>query len=109
MTTDDIKTAIETGIPGSVAEVDDPMGGGDHLRALVIASGFEGKSLVQQHLMVEEAVKAFRADGSLHALQLKTATPQQAADLGLVRPEAPSNLLRLRRGPAPQQPPSPDA
>lgn len=108
MTIDDIKNAIEKGIPGAVAEVDDPMGGGgDHLRALVIAAAFEGKSLVQQHLMVEESVKAFRADGRLHALQLKTATPQQAVEHGLVKPEAPSNLLRLRRGPAPEAPPAP--
>ena len=43
----------------------------------------EGKSRVEQHKMVQQPLKDKIADNSIHALQLKTLTPQQAKDAGL--------------------------
>jgi stress-induced morphogen len=75
-TADDIKTRIETAIPGARAEVEDWTGGGDHFRATVIATAFAGLSRIQQHRLVYDVFGA-EIGGPIHALSLKTETPQQ--------------------------------
>ena len=71
---DKIKQTVETAVDGATAYVIDP--DGQHLQALVISPSFEGVSLVKQHKMVMNALKeAF--DTHLHALQLKTFTPEK--------------------------------
>jgi stress-induced morphogen len=66
---------IETALPGSNVEVLDETGTGDHLRATVEASQFEGLSRIAQHRLVKAAVKARFDDGTIHALSLKTELP----------------------------------
>jgi stress-induced morphogen len=44
----------------------------DHLRVLVKSKAFAGKSLLDRHRMVEQAVRDARADGRLHALEIRT-------------------------------------
>ena len=69
--TDDLKTRIETAIPGSTAGVTDLTGTHDHFRATVIASEFAGMSRIEQHRRV---YAVFGADigGPIHALSLVT-------------------------------------
>ena len=66
---------IETALPGSTAMVVD-QGGGDHLFAEVVAPQFGGLSRIEQHRLVYAAVKRYLDDGSIHALALKTRTPE---------------------------------
>ena len=66
---------IESALPGSSVEVIDETGTGDHLRATVAASQFEGLSRIAQHRLVKAAVKARFDDGTIHALSLKTELP----------------------------------
>jgi stress-induced morphogen len=66
-----IKSRIEAAIPGSVAEVDDWTGGGDHFRAIVSADAFTGLSRIQQHRMVYE-IFGDEIGGPIHALSLTT-------------------------------------
>jgi stress-induced morphogen len=70
-TTEELKQRIESAIPGSVAEVSDLTGGGDHFRAVVVAPEFAGLSRIQQHRRVYDV---FGADigGPIHALSLET-------------------------------------
>ena len=49
--------------------------GNDHLQVTVIASQFNGLSLVKQHQLVYAALKAELASEAIHALALKTGTP----------------------------------
>ena len=65
---------IEAALPGAEVEIVDE-GGGDHLRATVVASQFEGLSRIDQHRLVKNAVRERFADGSIHALSLRTSTP----------------------------------
>jgi stress-induced morphogen len=51
-------------------------GDGDHYAATVLAESFRGKSRVQQHQIVYEALKG-EMGGKLHALALQTGTPEQ--------------------------------
>jgi stress-induced morphogen len=72
--TDEVRNRIEKALPGSRANVTDLTGGGDHLRAEVQYAGFEGLSRIEQHKLVYEV---FGEDigGPIHALSLKTSTP----------------------------------
>ncbi len=68
-------TMIEAALPGATATVVD-QGGGDHLFAEVVAPQFAGLSRIEQHRLVYGAVQPFMADGTIHALALKTRTPE---------------------------------
>lgn len=72
----DIQTLIEQGLPGAQVQVfgDD----GAHFEAIVVSAGFEGKPTVARHRAVY-ATLGGRMGGDIHALALKTLTPQQWA------------------------------
>jgi stress-induced morphogen len=76
MIASDIERLIKTRIPDAVVTIRDLAGDGDHYAATVIAESFRGKSRVQQHQLVYEALKAEMA-GALHALALQTGTPDR--------------------------------
>lgn len=73
---EDVKERIEQAIPGALAEVEDYTGGGDHFRATVTAAAFEGCSRIAQHRLVYDVFGA-EIGGPIHALSLKTQTPQK--------------------------------
>jgi stress-induced morphogen len=68
----ELKSMIEAALPGAEVEVVDETGGGDHLRATVAASQFEGLSRIDQHRLVKAAVRERFDDGSIHALSVRT-------------------------------------
>ena len=70
----EIEDLIKEGLPGAQVEIRDLAGDGDHYAAKVIAPQFEGKSRVQQHKLVYDALGG-RMGGVLHALQLTTEAP----------------------------------
>jgi stress-induced morphogen len=67
----DIKSRIESAIPGAQAEVEDWTGGGDHFRATVVSGAFAGLSRIQQHRLVYD-VFGDEIGGPIHALSLTT-------------------------------------
>ena len=67
---------ISAALPGASDEVVDE-GGGDHLRAIVTAPQFEGRSRIDQHRLVRAAVRERMDDGTIHALSITTAIPAQ--------------------------------
>ena len=71
---EELRTMIETALPGAEVEVIDE-GGGDHLRAVVSAPQFVGKSRIDQHRMVKAAVSDRFEDGTIHALSVRTSVP----------------------------------
>ena len=72
----DIARLIKARIPDANVTIQDLAGDGDHYKAVVISESFRGKSRVQQHQVVYEALKA-EMGGKLHALALQTGTPEQ--------------------------------
>ena len=70
----DIESMIKAAIPDAEVTIRDLAGDGDHYAATVISESFRGKSRVQQHQMVYEALGG-RMGGALHALALTTASP----------------------------------
>lgn len=77
MSAAEIEQMIKEAIPEAVVQISDLRGDGDHYAALVTASAFKGKSRVQQHQMVYDALRG-RMGNELHALALQTATPEDA-------------------------------
>ena len=73
MTAIEIKNFIEKAIPDSLVEIEDLKGDGDHYSATVKSKSFLGKTRVEQHKMVYDALKG-RMGSELHALKLKTIT-----------------------------------
>jgi stress-induced morphogen len=72
----ELEEMIGQALPGSRVEVRDYTGGGDHFEALVVSPAFEGKTLVERHQLVYNALgDAMRV--RVHALTLKTLTPAQ--------------------------------
>jgi len=61
-------------LPDSKVKVEN-LKGNDHLQVTVIASEFNGLSLVKQHQLVYSALKEELASEAIHALALKTETP----------------------------------
>ncbi|WP_315919663.1 BolA family transcriptional regulator [Mesorhizobium sp. SP-1A] len=71
----DIERMIKEGIPDAKVTIRDLAGDGEHYAAEVVAESFRGKSRVQQHQMVYEALKG-NMGGVLHALALQTSAPE---------------------------------
>src|ERR1700746_1056819 len=74
----DIESMIKAAIPDAEVTIRDLAGDGDHYAATVISASFKGKSRVQQHQLVYEALKG-QMGGVLHALALQTGTPWSIA------------------------------
>jgi len=74
MMAQDIARMIKESFPDAEVRIEDLAGDGNHYAATVISEAFRGKSRVQQHQMVYDALKG-NMGGVLHALALKTATP----------------------------------
>jgi len=72
---DELKTRIETSLPGASAQVEDWTGGGDHFRATVVAPQFTGLSRIAQHRLVYDVFGA-EIGGPIHALSLTTKTAE---------------------------------
>jgi acid stress-induced BolA-like protein IbaG/YrbA len=51
-------------------------GGGDHYQVIVVSSQFTGKGLVQQHQLIYGALQQAMSSEAIHALALKTYTPE---------------------------------
>ncbi len=71
----EIEKLIKEGIADAKVTIEDLRGDGDHYAAMVVSAEFEGKSRVQQHQMVYQALQG-RMGGRLHALALQTAVPE---------------------------------
>ncbi|MBB4076166.1 stress-induced morphogen [Bartonella fuyuanensis] len=70
-----IETLIREGIPDATVRIRDLAGDGEHYAAEVISESFRGKTRLQQHKMVYDALKG-NMGNDLHALVLQTNIPK---------------------------------
>ena len=77
MELNEIESLIREGIPGAQVTIEDLRGDGNHYSALVVSSTFSGKSRIEQHRMVYDALQG-RMGEELHALVLQTDVPADA-------------------------------
>jgi stress-induced morphogen len=74
MPLNEIEAMIKAALPDAQVTIEDLAGDGDHYAARVVSESFRGKSRVQQHQIVYEALQG-RMGGALHALALQTSAP----------------------------------
>ncbi len=74
----DVADLIEAELPDAQATVTRPRGveEDDHLAAEIVSPAFEGKSLVEQHELVYDALGEHMTT-DIHAIELSTYTPEQ--------------------------------
>ena len=77
MTPEQLKVRIETLAPETHAQVTDLTGTMDHYQAVIVSPVFTGKMMMEQHRMVYDLFKTEVASNEVHALSLKTFTPEQ--------------------------------
>ncbi len=77
MAASEIEALIKGRLPGAEVRIEDLRGDGDHYLAYVSTAAFKGKTRIQQHQMVYEALQG-RMGGELHALALQTSVPEDA-------------------------------
>ena len=73
----EIERLIKDALPDAQVTIDDLAGDGDHYAARVVSASFKGRSRVQQHQMIYDALRGRMGD-SLHALALQTSAPEDA-------------------------------
>ena len=77
MTAGQLEQMIRTALPDAEVEITDLRGDGDHYAAHVVSETFIGKTRVQQHQIVYDALGGSMGD-TLHALALQTSVPDDA-------------------------------
>jgi stress-induced morphogen len=75
MDAQEIERLIKARLPDAEVTITDLVGDGDHYAAHVVAKEFAGKTRVQQHKMVYDALQG-HLGGALHALALTTTVPK---------------------------------
>ena len=73
MAVDVLRGLLEQAFPdASELRVEDRTSGGDHFQVVVASARFDGLPLVEQHRLVNEALAAPLADGTIHELRIQT-------------------------------------
>lgn len=76
LTAENVKNYIESSLPCKHVQVEGD--DGHHFHALIVSAEFTGKNMVQQHQLVYKSL-GDRMKQEIHALSMKTLTPEQWA------------------------------
>jgi stress-induced morphogen len=77
MDAEQIEQLILQALPDAQVTISDLRGDGDHYAAHIISNAFEGKTRVQQHQMVYQALQG-KMGNELHALAIQTSVPENS-------------------------------
>ncbi|WP_301103189.1 BolA family protein [Propionivibrio sp.] len=78
MNPEQIKKIIAEGLSCEGLHVE---GDGEHFEAILVSSAFAGKSRVQRQQLVNAILRPYFDSGELHALSMKTLTPEERSAL----------------------------
>ena len=78
LTTSEVQNLVETAIPGSSVQVQDLTGTSDHFGIQVVSDAFDGKSLIERHRLVQQALGEHLTT-TIHAVDIKAKTPGEVA------------------------------
>ncbi len=71
----DLRALIMKSFPNAKVDIVDTAGDENHYSVRIIDESFANKSRIEQHKMVNNALKGYLGD-ILHAMELKTSAPQ---------------------------------
>ncbi|TAK07487.1 MAG: BolA family transcriptional regulator [Candidatus Manganitrophaceae bacterium] len=69
---------IQKAMPDAVVTVVDRTGTMDHYRVQIVSEAFRGKNLLDRQRFVYQALNEPMKDGRIHALEIKSFTPEEA-------------------------------
>ena len=72
MSVERLRNLLDQAFPDSEVNVEDRTGGGDHFQVSVASARFDALPLLEQHRLVNEALAAPLADGTIHELRIRT-------------------------------------
>jgi stress-induced morphogen len=73
MAAESIQAMLRAAFPeAETVDVRDRTGGGDHFHVTVVSTRFGGMTLIDQHRLVNAALAAPLADGTIHELRITT-------------------------------------
>ncbi len=75
---DAVADYIRKVIPEAAVTVTDLTGTLDHLRVRVVSDQFKGKSLLDRHRMIYQALDEPMKDGRIHALEIRAVTKEES-------------------------------
>lgn len=75
---DAITMYLRKAIPEAAVTVTDLTGTLDHLRVRVVSDQFKGKSLLDRHRMIYQALDEPMKDGRIHALEIQAVTKDES-------------------------------
>jgi len=82
MATEPLRALLADAFPdASELSVEDRTGTGDHFQVTVASPRFKGLPLLEQHRLVNQALAAPLADGTIHELRIKTLPAPQEGQL----------------------------
>lgn len=84
MAVEEIETILRKALPEARIAVRDLTGTRDHFQVEVVSGMFKGKLLIEQHRMVQAPLQPSIADERIHALTIKTYTPEEWGKKNLV-------------------------
>ncbi len=70
---------IEKAMPDAQVTIRDRTGTMDHYQVQIVSEAFEGKNLLDRQRFVYQALDEPMKDGRIHALEIKSQTPKEAA------------------------------
>ncbi|MEO8180102.1 MAG: BolA family transcriptional regulator [Deltaproteobacteria bacterium] len=71
---DALRRLLEAAFPGAELQINDLTGTRDHYQVSVVAESFRGRTRMQQHRLVYQALGDLMR-GPIHALSLQTSAP----------------------------------
>ena len=80
-----LEARIKAALPDAQVTIRDLTGTGDHFEARVVSAIFEGKTMLDQHSAVYAPLQDLLDSGELHALALRTYSPEQWKRFGATR------------------------
>lgn len=78
ITQDALTEYIKRVMPDAVVSIVDKTGTMDHLKVMVLSDVFQGKSLLDRHRMIYQALDVPMKDGRIHALELTARTKDES-------------------------------
>jgi len=79
--TDTLTNYIRQAMPDAMVSVTDRTGTMDHLQVRVVSDLFKGRSLLDRHRMIYQALDAPMKDGRIHALEITAETNDEGREL----------------------------
>lgn len=73
-----LKTTLQKTFPDAEISLSDYKHDGVHILLEISSEKFRGLTLIQQHRLVYESVKAYIESGELHALKIRTKIPENS-------------------------------